>query len=138
MQYAHNTLRRKITVGDHSDKEGRDDPGNRQRTVSTADLQTRRMEMLAHIGSHRHIPRTPDKILDEHHERQLTTCFEFHMQLLNSDLRCDQKLQQYSPKSTNRIFSKTISCTPVRDQRRYMRTFEDTYRHKGLRLQLVE
>jgi hypothetical protein len=36
--------------------------------------------MFSHVCSHSDIPGTPDKVFDEHHERQLTTRFEFHMQ----------------------------------------------------------
>jgi hypothetical protein len=36
------------------------------------------MEFFTHIGTHGHIPGAPDKILDKHHEGQLTTGFKFH------------------------------------------------------------
>ena len=41
-----------------------------------ADLRAREMERLPEIRPHRHVPRAPDEVLQEHHRRQLQPTLE--------------------------------------------------------------
>src|SRR5579863_5687853 len=52
------------------------------------------MQMLAHVGAHGYIPRTPYKIFQQHHDGKLNACRCFHFNVLVLFLNVAEKLQK--------------------------------------------
>ena len=71
MQHGQDPLGREEPVGDHADEERRDHRRQRRRPVGEPDLGAVEPERRAQPGPHRHGPRAPDEVLQEHHDRQL-------------------------------------------------------------------
>jgi hypothetical protein len=72
VQHREQALRREESIGDHPDEERRNHRGQRGRPVRQADLLAGKSKR-SQPGPHRHVPRAPDEVLEEHHHRQLQT-----------------------------------------------------------------
>jgi hypothetical protein len=68
MKNAHDSLGGKKPVCNQSDKKWRDHSSNSQGTVGSPDLYAGSMQVRTHIGTHGHVPGSPYKIFQEHHQ----------------------------------------------------------------------
>ena len=64
-------LGRHEPIRDHADEERRDHRRQRRRAGGQADLLAREVQRLAEPRPHRHVPRAPHEVLQEHHRGQL-------------------------------------------------------------------
>ncbi len=70
VQRGENALGRHEPIGDHADEERRNDCGDRRRPRREADLLAGEVQRLPEPRPHRHVPRAPHEVLQEHHRRQ--------------------------------------------------------------------
>jgi protein-L-isoaspartate(D-aspartate) O-methyltransferase len=85
------------------------------------------MQVVSHVSTHGNIPGAPDKILDEHHQTEQYGSSRLHE-------REFKKMQGFRRKVTN----EKTHCKKFFNYLAGMRVLTDSYRHKGLRKQLVE
>ncbi len=71
VQEREDALGREEPVGDQPDEEGGHHGGQRRGAVRDPALLPREPQRLQQVGAHRHVPGSPDEILQEHHYRQL-------------------------------------------------------------------
>src|SRR5688572_12076143 len=81
MKHSHDSLCGKKPVGNHANKKRRDHGSYSQRTIGSADLNAGRLEEGIHVCPHGYVPRTPDKIFEEHHHRKLCKDRRAHISL---------------------------------------------------------
>src|SRR5262245_48241888 len=61
-------LRSEVAIGNQADEERGNHGTDGESAVGSADLLSTELEDIGEIGSHAHIPGTPDEVLQEHEE----------------------------------------------------------------------
>ena len=71
MEERENALGGEEPVSNQADEERRDHRGERRRAVGRAALPSGEVQRLQQVGAHRHVPGSPDEVLEEHHHGEL-------------------------------------------------------------------